>query len=178
MRHKISDWKRDIIDTVDWGLFYRLAETVDYKMFDEYEPVVYGKDGRNGWYLHQSSNKFRHYVDGRQHHSTLPAIVSDSVQFHYRGGDVYSVIDEGLWAYAVKDYKGETSVCFLDETVEHPHCYHRPVEFNSMGYECWYIHGRFIEGRKYFDWCVEMGIDLFNIMPEDKVIIDLKWNKH
>lgn len=39
----------------------------------------------------------------------------------------------------------------------------------------WYLYGNPINSDDYTGWMEDMGMDINNLTPEDKVIIDLKW---
>lgn len=39
----------------------------------------------------------------------------------------------------------------------------------------WYIHGENVSGKEYKEWLDIMGMDIDNLTPEDKMIIDMKW---
>lgn len=39
----------------------------------------------------------------------------------------------------------------------------------------WWVHGSQVNKQEYLTWINEMGMDIENLNPEDKVLIDLKW---
>ena len=57
------------------------------------------------------------------------------------------------------------------------HRYDGPAEvFNSHRFsDDWYIRGQYVNEKEYKEWLIEMGMDINNLTPEDKMLIDLKW---
>lgn len=39
----------------------------------------------------------------------------------------------------------------------------------------WRIWGNQVDGEEYLQWISDMGMDIKNLTPEDKILIDLKW---
>lgn len=57
------------------------------------------------------------------------------------------------------------------------HRYDGPAYYNSSVFKHYYLHNTRINETVYFKWLEEMGMDIDNLTPEDKTLIDLKWGQ-
>lgn len=56
------------------------------------------------------------------------------------------------------------------------HRYEGPAMcFHDVSY--YFIRGTHVKKEQYLPWLEEMGMDIDNLTPEDKLLIDLKWQK-
>ena len=51
------------------------------------------------------------------------------------------------------------------------------VETNGSGCNQYWIWNNCIPEDDYPNWLIEMGMDINNLTPEDKLLIDMKWKK-
>lgn len=95
-----------------------------------------------------------------------------------RGEPTIDTISEYVWHSEGKpSYKSGVREEWTH--MEHAHRYDGPAIIDSFEEpkEYWYIYGEAIDEEEYKAWLVLMGIDINNLTPEDKVIIDMKWKK-
>lgn len=57
------------------------------------------------------------------------------------------------------------------------HRYDGPASLLSYHTDTYYIHGNAVAKNTYLRWLIDMGMDIENLTPEDKLLIDLKWKR-
>lgn len=125
---------------------------------DRDKPAVIFQSGREEWYY----NGLRHRENNK------PAITyKDKKQYeeywfegklHRTDGPAFETISQVIWCFHGKYHR-----------------YEGPAHWQAGKGMDWYIHGQKVNNHDYLRWIDETGIDLKNLTPEDKTLIDLRW---
>lgn len=94
------------------------------------------------------------------------------------GGPLQNTVYDCIW------HREDGPAYINDDTTEwwfndRHHCYTGPAIIfhpNDLNDE-WYIHGTKVKEEEYLSWLKEMDMDINNLSDEDKILIDLRWNK-